>query len=387
MMLTPDELAELQAQGQKAIDAAKQIWTTAKTAGRELSPSEQADYDKEMTAAEHYVEQIREAKADLAVIEKAREIGEAIGFVPGDPLSGTAAASKDRTKRLCFDGMAASLARNIRPDGQKALSPSGSAVVGQEFAADPVALGQPATSLLDVIPVIQHATPELSYLRQTTRTNNAAVVAAGALKPTSVYSVTRIESSLSVIAHLSEGIPRYWLLDNTALETFLDGELRYGLALAVEAKVLTDINGTSGIQSQAYATSVLATLRKGITKLEQAGYTASAFVLTPADWEGVELALSSVAAIEHLSLPYDPATRRLFGVPVATSNAQAAGVGHVLATGAVALDTDTRGVDVQWSENATADSFGKNLVFARCESRYATSVFSPLGVVSLDLTA
>ena len=38
-------------------------------------------------------------------------------------------------------------------------------------------------------------------------------------------------------------------------------------------------------------------------------------------------------------------------------------------------------------KNATADSFGKNLVFARCESRYATSVFSQLGVVSLDLTA
>ena len=67
-----------------------------------------------------------------------------------------------------------------------------------------------------------------------------------------------------------------------------------------------------------------------------------------------------------------------------TSNAQAAGVGHVLATGAVALDTDV------WTcngrRNATADSFGKNLVFARCESRYNTSVFSPLGVVTLDLT-
>ena len=69
-----------------------------------------------------------------------------------------------------------------------------------------------------------------------------------------------------------------------------------------------------------------------------------------------------------------------------TSNAQAAGVRHVIATDAVALDTDTRGVDVQWSENATADSFGKNLVFARCESRYATSMFSPPGVISLDLT-
>ena len=69
-----------------------------------------------------------------------------------------------------------------------------------------------------------------------------------------------------------------------------------------------------------------------------------------------------------------------------TSNAQATSVGHVLASGTVALDTDTRSVDVQWSENATVDSFGKNLVFARCKSRYATSVFSPSGVVSLDLT-
>ena len=150
--------------------------------------------------------------------------------------------------------------------------------------------------------------------------------------------------------------------------------------------MLTDVNATSGIQSQTYSTSVLATLRKGLTKLETAAYAANSIVLHPTDWEGVELALSSTNAVEHLSLPYDPATRRLFGVPVTTSNAQAAGVGHVLASGAVALDTDTRGVDVQWSENATADSFGKNLVFARCESRYATSVFSPLGVVSLDLT-
>ena len=132
---------------------------------------------------------------------------------------------------------------------------------------------------------------------------------------------------------------------------------------------------------------MLATLRKGITKLETQGHTAAAYVLNPVDWEGVELALSSTSAVEFNGLPYDPATRRLFGVPVTTSNAQAAGVGHVIASGAVALDTDTRGVDVQWSENATADSFGKNLVFARCESRYATSVFSPLGVVSLDLAA
>ena len=130
---------------------------------------------------------------------------------------------------------------------------------------------------------------------------------------------------------------------------------------------------------------MLTTLRKGLTKLETAGYAAARWCCTrPTGRRGAGAGLQQ--AVEHLSLPYDPATRRLFGVPVTTSNAQTAGVGHVLATDAVALDTDTRGVDVQYSENATADSFGKNLVFARCESRYATSVFSPLGVVSLDLT-
>jgi len=50
----------------------------------------------------------------------------------------------------------------------------------------------------------------------------------------------------------------------------LDNEMTFDLQLAVEAKALTDINATSGIQTQAYATSVLTTLRKGLTTLETA---------------------------------------------------------------------------------------------------------------------
>lgn len=98
-----------------------------------------------------------------------------------------------------------------------------------------------------------------------------AVVAEGAVKPTSVLSVTRVEQSLQVIAHLSEGIPRFWLLDSTALEDFVDAELRYGLGVALEAKVLSDINGTSGIQSQTYSTSMIQTVRRAITKIETRG--------------------------------------------------------------------------------------------------------------------
>ena len=257
--------------------------------------------------------------------------------------------------------------------------------MGQEFVADPIVLGQVAQGLLDVLPVRQHTSPEYSYLAQTTRTNNAAVVAEGAAKPTSVYSVVRVEKSLVVVAHLSEGIPRYWLLDNTALETFVDSELRYGLGVSVEAKVLSDVNGTSGIQTQAYSTSASATLRKGLTNVEVGRLHGQLGGAAP-DGLGRRRAGagSTVNAIEHMSLPITW-LRRLFGVPIVSTVAQAAGVGHVLASDAVVVDTDTQGVGVQWSETSNTDDFAKNLIRARCEGRFGTSVLSPLGVVTCDL--
>ncbi len=69
----------------------------------------------------------------------------------------------------------------------------------------------------------------------------------------------------------------------------------------------------------------------------------------------MKLALASSNAIEHLSLPYDAATRRLFGVPVVATVSEAAGVGHMLATDAVLVDADTQGVCVQWSEFSNQD--------------------------------
>ena len=156
------------------------------------------------------------------------------------------------------------------------------------------------------------------------------------------------------------------------MEAFLRNE-RVRLRLAVEANVMTDVNATSGIQTQAYATSVLTTLRKGINKLEVAGFTPAAFVLAPADWErrtGVVQRVRGRTFIVAVR-PRQPAPIRY---SCDHQQRARAGVGHVLAMDAVALDTDQRGVDVQWSENATADSFSKNLVFARCEARYAVSV-------------
>ena len=99
------------------------------------------------------------------------------------------------------------------------------------------------------------------------------------------------------------------------------------------------------------------------------------------------MGLSTTNSIEHQGIPYDPAARRLFGVPVVISNAQTVNVSHTVARGAVGLDADNFGVQIAWSENSNADDFSKNLVRARCEGRSATSVYRPAGIVTGDLLA
>jgi len=363
------------------LERATDIAQKASAENRDLTRDERAMYDAAMQKARPILQGLRSQRNDAEIMAYARGEFDAIG----GPLGNGAKSGQ----RLSFKGMAAGIGNRMMSGdmGTKALAPSGAAVVAQSFIGDPIALGRAATGLLDVLPVTVQSSPEYAYLRQTTRTNNAAVVDEGDTKPTSVLGLTRIEASLAVIAHLSEGFPRLWAVDVPAIERFVDAELTFGLLRAVEAKVVADINDTSGIQTQAWSVSIAQTLRKSLTKLEVAGYTPGAILLHPSDFEAVELAVSTTNAVEHVGLPYDAAQRRLFGVPIATSVSATAGVGHVLAADAVVLDTDSQGVQVMWSETSNATDFAANLIRCRVESRYGTSVLSPLGVVVADLTA
>lgn len=385
-MSTRQEALRAQAREiQPDLERAREVAAKAVAEHRDMTAAERHTYDSAMSKAQPVLDGLRDCRRDEQITAAARELAATVGPLPGSPSS----AGHKTGQRLSFKGMASGVAARMLGGqlGTKALAPSGATVVPQAFTPDPVALGRAATGLLDVLPVRVQATAEYAFIRQTTRTNNAAAVAEGATKPTTVLGLTRVEQTLAVVAHLSEGVPRYWLADNDTLEAFIGAELQTGLRAAVEAKVIADVNATSGIQTQAWSTSIAQTLRKALTKIETAGYAPGAIVLHPADFETVELAVSTTNAIEHVGLPYDAAARRLYGVPIATTVSATAGVGHVIAAGAVILDTDAQGVGVQWSETSNADDFAKNLIRARCEGRFGTSVLSPLGVVSADLTA
>lgn len=244
--------------------------------------------------------------------------------------------------------------------------------------------------------------PNVEFIRQNARTNNAAIVADGATKPTSVYGTQRVEGTLSTIAHLSEVVNRYWVSDNESLRQFIEDEMRDGLAVAIEAAILngtgapfTGLLNTSGIQVQAWDTDAHVTLRKALTKLQTQGGEQIVTAVHPADYEAMSLLRSTTGeflatdAARYgvtdgvLSPPYGPNARSSWGTPLVITTALTVGTGVMFAQDAVKLYTDGEAV-AEWDASKHFDSNG---LLARFEGRFAMAVLKPLRVVSVDMSA
>lgn len=136
------------------------------------------------------------------------------------------------------------------------------------------------------------------YWQQTVRTNNAAMTADFATKPTSVFTVQPVEDRLRVLAHLSEAIPNRLWLDYDELRAFLVAELYQGLLDALEEQVLNG-DGTgenfegilhaSGTTAVAFDTDVPTTLRGALSTFETAGVQPTGWVLNPTDAAALDL--------------------------------------------------------------------------------------------------
>ena len=124
--------------------------------------------------------------------------------------------------------------------------------------------------------------------------------------------------------------------------------------------------------------------RKAVTAVESIGHTAGTFVLSPADWEKLELARTDSAGSLELGGPVDRAKRTLWGVNIAICTALPAKTAVLLDPTALAVDTDAN-VELKW--DSSGDNFEKNLMRARVESRYHLAVYQPLGVVEIATAA
>lgn len=348
------------------------------------------------TLRDRLAEVEREQAADDAVTELQNQRFPTEDGVKLRALVGT--STTRRGQHLSLRNMCDQL-RSVTPGGQldvRALVASGSTLAPATILADsPVDLGKPASALLDVLPATVVENGQYSYLRQTVRTNNAAPVAVGNTKPTSVMTLERVDGALQVVAHLSEPIHEPWLSDVASLEQFIESEMVAGISAALDDQILNgngtapQLDGIIGVSTgtQAYATSPLVTIRTGLAQFEAAGLTASAVVLASADWLAIETATLTagnyVLGQGTVGAPLDAIKRTVWGVPVVVSAAHTAGTAVLLSEDSVGLITDG-GVLFDWGR-VNAD-FAENKIRARAEIRAQVEVFRPAGIIVASLT-
>jgi HK97 family phage major capsid protein len=231
-------------------------------------------------------------------------------------------------------------------------------------------------------------TDRFAYFEQTTRTDNAAPVAKGGTKPTSVYTLTKREKALVVIAHLSEAVDKYDLMDTRGLSDFLDREMRGGLQVALDTEALqgdgtgahmTGILATSGIQTQALGADPLTdALLKAITKIAvgNEGAKANLIAMHPNNWQTLLLLRSADG--EYIAgmpgSPIDPNGMRLWGLPVFVTVSMPTNKALVLDTSTVRLVEGREGIEL---DADTSAGFDVNTIKLRAEMRAQIAVEVP----------
>lgn len=245
-------------------------------------------------------------------------------------------------------------------------------------------------------------TDSYSYLRETVRTHNAAETAISAVKPTSSYTVVKVEDVARDIATLSEPVPRQYLRDTQLLESYLDGSLRQSVVLRLEEQILSG-NGTApnlrgmrdvtGIQTQAFSTSVIETARKALTLLQNSHFTGGVYVFGADTWEGIELTRTTDGAFlfQTEQGPLDLTTQRLWGQRVVVSPLlNTLNQGVLFAPEAVQL-YERENVTISASEAPEgsvvgSSAFEVNEIILRAEGAWGFALLSPLGVCTFATT-
>jgi len=368
--------------------ASKAITDRAEDEGnRDFTPAEQTAIQGHIDAGRELLPQVKMARADEQMTAKLRALGP---DVPGGLTSGSGgygggtgyvAGASSWAQRV-----AGKLSKAAATHGVKSISTGG---IDVPSVLEPtVVLPSRPNRLLELVPTRPLVGNAYSYPKQTARTSNAATVADGATKPTSVYTFEEVEDRARVVAHLSEPIPLRYFEDHSDLEGILDSQMRDDLLLKVEALIATGsgvgedwtgILATSGVLAQTWTTDLVTTLRKARTALEVLGEIPTAWVFNAVD-------------IERLDLLTDD-NARYYGTELANLLGNLPRVASSAVTVGTALLGDFRQSRLFVRQDATldvdrsGDLFAKNQARLRMECRMGFGVLRAQSFVAVGLTA
>ena len=227
----------------------------------------------------------------------------------------------------------------------------------------------------------------LQYLVEGAIQGAPAVTAEGAEKPQVHFAdPTPVTVALKKIAcHLKESDE--YINDYPFLASAINGRLLYELGLVEQNTLVSDLLGTSGIQTGTVAANADAAaladtiLQAAMDVQNGSGFAADAIVINPADWYTLRVGKHNG---EYYGGGYFGAQNipNLWGIPVCVSTAVSAGtviVGAFKTCGSVVTHG---GVSVE-ATNTNEDDFVKNLMTIRAEERLALAVRRPAGFKKL----
>ncbi|WP_181769461.1 phage major capsid protein [Bradyrhizobium sp. UNPA324] len=263
---------------------------------------------------------------------------------------------------------------------------SGGALIAPDRRSDAIMKARRRVRIRDLVAPGQTSSNSIEYPRQTTRTNNAAVVSEGGQKPESNIAFDLATWPVRTIAHW---IPasKQLMDDSSAIASLIDSELRYGLDLVEEAELLSGsgvgqhltglITGATAFSPPFVLTGVqmLDMLLQAIAQCEEADYEPDGIVLNPLDWRMLQAIKDGVDRYIGGG-PYSDQVARLWQLPIATTKAMSRDKFLVGAfeQGAQIFDRQEATVEVSTEDR---DNFIKNMLTIRAEQRLAFVVKHP----------
>ena len=252
-----------------------------------------------------------------------------------------------------------------------------------------LAPGQRRLTVRDLLTPGRTSSTSVQYVKETGFTNAAATVSetTGALKPQSDIKFDIATSSVTTIAHWVLAT-RQILDDAPMLQSYIDGRLRYGLALVEENQLLngggtgTDLNG---IYTQATAFTAPITIPAPVTRIDVlrlavlksalAELPTTGAVLHPADWASIEL-LKETTGAYLIGNPQGALAPTLWSLPIVATQAIAQGnfLTGAFRLGAQIFDRWDARVEISTEDD---QNFRKNLVTILAEERLALAVYRP----------
>jgi HK97 family phage major capsid protein len=251
----------------------------------------------------------------------------------------------------------------------------------------------------DLITVLPTTSDAVEYVRITGYTNAAAATAeatatgdGSGAKPESAMATLRITDTIKTIAHWIPASSRV-MSDAPQLRAIIDQFLRDGLEQVTEDEIVTGdgtgehftgILNTSGTTAQAFATNLLTTTRKAITKVRVTGRAIpNAFIFHPNDWETIDLTQDAEDRY-YFGGPMVLGRQMLWGVPVVDSEAMTAGTAVVGDLKQCVL-WDREQIMITVSSQHS-DFFVRNIMAILAERRCGFGILRPAAIVEIALS-